>query len=57
MLLSVLKPVDSLLEVFLETYLYIISILMTNLFYSQVEGVSGSRTIICFCFFVFLFFF
>ena len=28
---------------------------MTNLFYSQVEGVPGSRTIIC-LFFLFLFF-
>ena len=32
----------------------LISILMTNLFYSQVEGVPGSRAIIFFVFFVFL---
>ena len=57
MLLSVLKPVDSLLEVFFETFFCIlISILMTNLFYSQVEGVPGSRTIICFFLFVFCYF-
>ena len=35
----------------------LISIRMTNLFYSQVEGVPGSRTFICFfLFFLFLFF-
>ena len=53
MLLSVLKPVDSLFEVILKHILYINK--YTYVFYSQVEGVSGSSTLLLLFFYYFLF--
>ena len=56
---KIMKIPDIAWPTFFDSYResMLISILMTNLFYSQVEGVPGSRTIIFFLFVFFLFVF